>query len=245
MEDQRELPWKAGRSLSTPVFESEITVSLDEKWGNEAKICRMARVSTGNHSVNPVRDAGLIHRLYMDRHTVPFEHCGYTFYVDAPMSTTRQILKHRMSSISETSGRYRELEPRFYVAGEDRAVKQVGKPMDYVFQRDMYVHDIHTLGVKLATENAWAEYTYQLREGVSKEKARDVLPPNYYSPLYISMNLGSVLHFLSLREDWGEDARVVTHPQWEISEVARQIAEHVKVDFPNVWKAFVANGYSR
>lgn len=225
-------------------FDDKITVLLDERWGNEDKIVRAARVSTGS-SGNPTKDAALIRRLFLDRHTVPFEHCGYTFYVDAPMSTTRQILKHRMSSISETSGRYRKLEPRFYIAQADRAVKQVGKAMDYVFEGDEEAHELHVGSTKAVNKYAWMEYEGQLRGGVAREKARDVIPPNYYSPLFITMNLGSVLHFLSLRENWGEDARVETHPQWEIAEVARQISEHVKADYPNVWAAFVENGFTR
>lgn len=226
-------------------FESEITVTLDERWGNEAKICRMARVSTGNQPVDADKDAGLVRRLFLDRHTVPFEHAGYTFYVDSPMTTTRQILKHRMSSISETSGRYRELEPRFYIAAPDRLVKQVGRAMEYNFEPDEHAYLVHAASTQEGNQVAWELYQHQLEQGVAREKARDVISPNYYSPLYITMNLGSVLHFLSLRENWGEEARVETHPQWEISEVARQIAEHVKRDFPNVWRAFVENGYSK
>ena len=230
--------------MSEVQFDSKITVTLDEKWGNEAKIARMARVSTGSEGT-PTRDARLIRRLFLDRHTLPFEHCGYTFYVDSPMTTTRQILKHRMSSISETSGRYRELEPRFYIANDMRLVKQVGKAMDYQFEGDEDVYDLHVDSTKAANEFAWGQYKHQLEHGVAREKARDVISPTYYSPLYITMNLGSVLHFLSLRENWGEEARVTTHPQWEISEVARQISEHVKADYPNVWAAFVENGYTR
>lgn len=228
----------------TVEFSSKITVSLDEKWGNEAKIARMARVSTGS-SGNPAKDAGLIRRLFLDRHTVPFEHCGYTFYVDSPMTTTRQILKHRISSISETSGRYSELEPRFYIASSERMVKQVGKPMDYQFEEDMRAYECHKQSTQFVNKLAWNEYQFQLGAGVAREKARDVISPNYYSPLYITMNLGSTFHFLSLRENWGEGARVTTHPQWEISEVARQIAEYVKVDYPNAWAAFEENGFSR
>lgn len=230
--------------MSEIQFEDTITVTLDEKWGNEEKICRTARVSTGS-SGNPEKDAALVRRLFLDRHTVPFEHCGYTFHVDSPMTTTRQILKHRMSSISETSGRYRELEPRFYIAAPDRMVKQVGKAMEYNFEPDEHAYLIHTTSTMRANHVAWEQYQWQLKHGVAREKARDVISPNYYSPLYITMNLGSVLHFLSLRENWGEEARVETHPQWEISEVARQIAEHVKRDYPNVWSAFKENGFTR
>jgi thymidylate synthase (FAD) len=228
----------------TVQFDSKITVKLDDQWGDEQKICRMARVSTGFVG-SYKQDVGLIRRLLLDRHTVPFEHCGYTFYIDSPMTTTRQILKHRISSISETSGRYRKLEPRFYVAAKGRLVKQVGKTMDYQFREDSRAYRVHVGATKLVNRIAWLAYKAQLKLGVAKEKARDVLSPNYYSPLYITMNLGSVLHFLSLRENWGEEARVVTHPQWEISEVARQMAEHVKEDYPNVWAAFVENGYTR
>src|SRR5690625_1789138 len=47
--------------------------------------------------------------LIREKRLVPFEHQVMTFRIDAPIFVTRQILKHRISSISEESGRYSEL----------------------------------------------------------------------------------------------------------------------------------------
>ena len=51
-----------------------------------------------------------------------------TFYVQAPIFVFREFMRHRIASYNEESGRYRELDPVFYVPGPERNLVQVGKP---------------------------------------------------------------------------------------------------------------------
>src|SRR5690606_17204941 len=73
------------------------------------------------------RIAGLINFLYRERHMSPFEHGSFTFFVDTPIFVAREFMRHRTASYNETSGRYKELEPRFYMAPDDRPLVQEGK----------------------------------------------------------------------------------------------------------------------
>jgi thymidylate synthase (FAD) len=68
-----------------------------------------------------------------DRHGSPFEHSVFTFFVKAPIFMWREHFRHRMASYNEESGRYKVLEPEFYVPGPERKLIQVGKPGAYEF----------------------------------------------------------------------------------------------------------------
>jgi hypothetical protein len=98
-----------------------------------------ARVSTkGEQSLEDVnadsgRSAGLINYLMRDRHGTPFEHSSMTFYVQAPIFVFREFMRHRTFSYNEESGRYRQLDPVFYVPGPGRMLVQAGKPGAYEF----------------------------------------------------------------------------------------------------------------
>ena len=68
-----------------------------------------------------------------DRHGSPFEHTSFTFFVRAPIFMWREHMRHRIASYNEECGRYRELEPVFYVPGPERNLVQEGKPGAYDF----------------------------------------------------------------------------------------------------------------
>ena len=68
-----------------------------------------------------------------DRHGSPFEHNSMTFFVRAPIFVWREHMRHRIASYNEESGRYRQLEPVFYVPDHRRPVVQVGKTGAYEF----------------------------------------------------------------------------------------------------------------
>lgn len=187
---------------------------------------------------------GLVKWLYRERHASPFEHCVMTFRIEAPIFITREILRHRISSFNEESGRYKVLKGVFYAPASWRKIKQVGKVGNYEFvagsgRQKLLVR----VATRLSPKLSWLSYQLMITAGVSREIARIVLPVSTYSSLYYTANLRSILNFLSLRVDWGEKAAVRSHPQAEIEDVARQMAEQVKKHYPNVWESFVANGY--
>lgn len=197
-------------------------------------------LGAGKGGANP----GLVKWLYKERHASPFEHCIMTFRIEAPIFITREILRHRISSFNEESGRYRVLRGVFYSPSADRKLKQVGKVGNYEFtdgsggQRALV-----WLSTRLAPSVSWFFYRLMIKAGVAREVARTVLPVNLYSSLYYTANLRSILNFLSLRVDWGDKAAVRSHPQHEIEQVALRIAQHVATRFPNVWESFQKNGY--
>lgn len=231
-------------AVSAPEYSSDVTVELIDIMGDEASIVRAARVSTAGAEAKAEESAGLLRYLYNNKHASPFEHCTMTFRIQAPVFVTRELLRHRISSFNEESGRYRELEGKFYMPAIERKLTQVGKVGAYEFElgtlEQMFlVEDAFDTAYRCA----WGQYQRMLDGGISREVARIVLPFGIFSTIYYTANLRSILNFLSLRVDWGEEAAVRSHPQHEIELVALQVAAHVQDNFPTVMELFRKNGY--
>lgn len=227
---------------------SDVTVELVDHMGDELSIVRRARVSTaGDKSLQKneltPRDIGLVKSLFREKHGVPFEGVEFEFYFEVPIFVSRQIVKHRLSSINEASGRYREMSPEFYIIPKDRKIMQVGKTMEYNFvdAPENTVDLVRYFQHKTANDS-WEAYTKMLDEGVSKEVARQILPTTLYSQMYFKANLRTILNFLSLRKDWDGESMYPSHPQYEITLVADKIAEKVKEIVPHVYEAFLESG---
>jgi Predicted alternative thymidylate synthase len=72
--------------------------------------------------------------------------------------------------------------------------------------------------------------------------ARMHMPVNTYTSMFLTINLRSLMNFITKRKEW-EDADIVSHAQKEVELVTDQIVEIVKEKMPNVWDAFIENGY--
>lgn len=207
--------------MTEPQFRSDIVVQLIDWMGGDHRAVQAARVSTkgANSLGEQVGGEGLINYLMRDTHTVPFEHTVFTFYIEAPIFVTRQLLKHRMSSISEESGRYKELGPVFYIEPRERKIVQVGKTGDYQFvDGGDELYEFSVAEDKQAAVEDWGRYQRKLAAGISKESARKNLPVNLYSSMYITVNAHSLMNILKLRtSDTG------SHPQYEVEQVGKQI----------------------
>lgn len=225
-------------------FRNDMSVELIDYMGTEDRIVQAAQVSTKGSAATAKPNPGLVGWLYRERHASPFEHCVMTFRIEAPIFVTREILRHRISSFNEESGRYRVLRGVFYSPSADRKLKQIGKVGNYEFVKGSRFHRVVTsVSTRLAPRVSWMAYKAMIGCGVSREVARIVLPVSTYSSLYYTANLRSILNFLSLRVDWGKDAAVRSHPQAEIEEVAMKMAMAVASTYPAVWKSFTENGY--
>lgn len=134
-----------GTEVTQVMFRSDMTVALVKHSASDMDVVAAARVSTtGAASLNPNAKevAGLINFLARERHGSPFEHSYMTFYVEAPIFVWREHMRHRIASYNEESGRYKVLEPVFYVPNEDRPLVQVGKAGAYEFvygSRDQFI----------------------------------------------------------------------------------------------------------
>lgn len=110
---------------------------------NGAEAHKFARVSCEIHTVfdpewrtcdrcKPWREKmeesrGLIRYLMRMRHGTPFESSAMTFFVQAPIFVWREWHRHRVGfSYNEESGRYKQLDPVFYIPPSDRPMIKVG-----------------------------------------------------------------------------------------------------------------------
>jgi thymidylate synthase (FAD) len=154
----------------------------------------------------------------------------------------REHFRHRIASYNEESGRYKQLEPIFYVPDENRKLVQIGKTGHYEFV-DGTKEQFETVvdATKESCKVAYQQYERMLEAGVAREVARIVLPLTIYSSAYVTMNARAMMNFLSLRRK-AEGSHFPSFPQREIEMVAEKYEEVFQELMPLTHAAFVANG---
>ena len=182
------------------------------------------------------RDAGLINFLMKHRHGTPFEMVEFMFQVEAPIFVLREWHRHRIASINEMSGRYVELERKFYVPHRDDIREQVGKAGSYTYERveNDSLAELTRLDITDASNSAFDAYEAMLKRGIAREVARLVLPVNVFSKMVWSVNGRALLNFLSLRN--------APNAQLEIRRYAEAMEDIAKQLIPVTMKAFEENG---
>ncbi|MEK6648893.1 MAG: FAD-dependent thymidylate synthase [Actinomycetota bacterium] len=231
-----------------PIFRSDMSVELVKASASDADVIWAARVSTaGEQSLeevgeDPARSAGLINYLARERHGSPFEHTSMTFFVSAPIFVFREFMRHRIASYNEESGRYRELQPVFYVPAPERKLVQIGKTGAYTFiDGTQEQYDITVKAMKESYLFVYERYQTMLEAGVAREVARAVLPVGLYSSMYVTMNARALMNFLSLRTS-REGSLFPSYPQREIEMVAEKMEEHFARLMPLTYAAFEKSG---
>ncbi len=234
---------------ATPSFRSDVTVELVKHTAGDSDVLWAARVSTAGEqsleelSKDPERSKGLINYLMRDRHGSPFEHNSMTFFISAPIFVFREFMRHRVGwSYNEESGRYRELDPVFYVPGQDRKLVQEGRPGKYVFvEGTPEQHKVVGEAMEDSYRRSYETYQEMLAAGVAREVARAVLPVGLFSSMYATCNARSLMHFLGLRTQH-ELAKVPSFPQREIEMVGEKMEQQWAKLMPLTHAAFNANG---
>jgi thymidylate synthase ThyX len=146
------------------------------------------------------------------------------------------------NSYNEESGRYRELQPVFYVPGEDRKLVQQGRPGKYEFVHgEPEQHKAVTAAMEESYRQSYAAYQEMLAAGVAREVARATLPVGLFSSMYATCNARSLMHFLGLRTQH-ELARVPSFPQREIEMVGEKMEAEWARLMPLTYAAFNTNG---
>ena len=219
-----------------------MTVELVQSMASDSAVTLAARVSTGAVETTPEKEAGLIGYLMRDRHGSPFEHNAFTFYIEAPIFVFREFMRHRIASYNEESGRYKQLEPVFYVPNLGRKLVQTGKVGAYVFEEGS-LDQLSTVYRETyeANQAAYDAYEDMLAAGIAREVARGVLPVNIYSSMYVTMNARSLMNFLSLRTI-REGTHFPSFPQREIEMVAEKMECFFAEKMPLTYEAFNKNG---
>ena len=233
---------------SEVIFRDDVSVELIKASASDADVIWAARVSTAGElsmaeiGEDPARSAGLINYLARERHGSPFEHTSMTFFVSAPIFVFREFMRHRIASYNEESGRYRELNPVFYIPNKDRNLIQIGKTGSYEFVPGTDEQfNITVDAMKQAYLIAYDSYKKMLDAGIAREVARAVLPVATYSSMYVTMNARALMNFLSLRTS-REGSHFPSYPQREIEMVAEKMeAEFAKL-MPLTYGAFEKSG---
>ncbi|MFD8488608.1 FAD-dependent thymidylate synthase [Streptomyces sp. NPDC059712] len=235
--------------IPMPVFRSDVTVQLVKATASDNDVVSAARVSTiGERSLahvtaDPERSEGLLNYLMRERHGSPWEHTSMTFLISAPIFVFREFMRHRAGwSYNEESGRYRELQPVFYIPGYGRKLVQEGKPGRYQFvDGSPDQHYMMRTTMKASYRQAYEAYQDMLAAGVAREVARSVLPVGLFSSAYATCNARSLMHFLGLRTTHPA-AATPSYPQREIEMVAEQMEKAWAGLMPLTHAAFNANG---
>lgn len=216
-------------------------IALIEHWGggysqiDEAAIIEAARQSTQGSFRGWEHDEKLLGFLFRNKHMTPFEFCGMTIEVQAPIFVFREWHRHRTQSYNEMSARYAPLPDFNYMPTHERLFMTQDKNKQA--QAAAGADKLHPEAAEdwrnmLALFYHAAELLYQkgLELGVPKEVARVCLPVGRYSRMRASANLRNWLAFLSLRMD--------PAAQWEIRQFANALGECMSWVFPRTYKLF-------
>lgn len=235
-----------------PTYKSTIDVRQIQSMGGDHMVVAAAKVSTDGLAAEALAKMpadekyGLIKYLMNHRHGTPFEHGALTFFVHAPIFVWREWHRHRIGfSYNEESGRYKQLEPVFYIPDRERPMMKVDgwKPGRPKFARceDNEVYSTLIANLTRCYEASYHAYEDNLALGVDPGLARDCLPVGIYSSCWVTCNPRSLMAFLSLRTH-EPDSKYVSYPLHEIELGARAVEEILKAGWPLTHKAFVEGG---
>lgn len=189
-----------------------------------------ARISTGSEARNADQQKTLIRFLLRHHHTTPFEGCVMKFEVRAPILVIREWFRHRMFSYNEESGRYKKLDPFYYLPEPERVAYQAKS-------NHQGSGDVHPEGAEFIAQWKREQHDFEYKydslvsdQNVAKELARLNMPVSHYSSFIVTGNLLNWFRFLQLR--------MAPNAQYEIRVFANAIFEIGKQYFPNCFEAF-------
>jgi thymidylate synthase (FAD) len=205
--------------------------------GSDQRIVEAARISYHSPSKGEEQDKKLLHYLYRNKHTSPFEMAKVTLNIKLPIFVMRQYVRHRMQNLNEVSARYTELPNEFYIPAKWRPQDTKNKQgsvdagdwnpsVPTFYGRDSDA----TTEAREHCRDAYNLYVALMGAGIAREMARMVLPVNIYTEIYSCWDLKNLLHFITLRED--------SHAQAEIQDYGRAIKSILAELFPWTMEAY-------
>lgn len=239
-------------------FRSDFTVETIQQMGSDLMIANAAWISTGldykrfdfSDEELQKKVRGLLKFLTEKKHGTPFEAGCITLRVEAPIFVWREWHRHRIGfSYNEESGRYKQLQPVFYVPGEERRLHCL-KPADFkpskpgfegMLELDQKTFDHDNALLRSLYSEAYRLYEYRLAAGYDNGLARVDLPVGIYSSCYVTCNPRSLMAFLELRVD-DPTSRDRSHPLWEMHQVAKQVEAEFQQHWPITYELWNANG---
>lgn len=165
------------------------------------------------------KDDKSIRRLrncYKAGHTGVFEHASVSFLVRGiSRACSHQLVRHRMASYAQESQRYN----KYNLVGDDW----------YVVPPSV-VKAGEEVGFRAETEKQAKAYHRLLTKGVKPEDARYLLPEAMKTSIVVTRNIRDLFHFF--------DLRLGPRAQWEIRELAEQMATCMENEEPELMAVY-------
>lgn len=215
-----------------------ITKSLisDKPLSAEELIVYVARVSNPSNQLNSETADKLIAYMVKNKHWSPFEMVDMTVEIVTSRGIAQQILRHRSFSFQEFSQRYAEVS-EFEPIQLRQQAKTNRQSSSEVFDPELLTDaqgmgttgELASVAIQKHIKASEELYKNLLHSGVAKECARFVLPITTQTKIYMKGSVRSWIHYLQIRCDG--------HSQLEHRQIALEIMEIFKANFPNISKA--------
>lgn len=212
----------------------------------EASLIEVARVSSSRENKREDYER-LIRYLIKHGHWSPFEHAYMTVEIETSKAIAIQLLRHRSFTFQEFSQRYQDVsvlgemfEPielrRQAESNRQSSTEPLGS-LIFIGESSLISDNDNTDSserellsrASLIFDDIRTLYEDMLASGIARETARMILPMATKTKLYMTGNLRSWIHFLSIRDD--------SHAQKEIQLVAKEIKKIFREQFPETSRA--------
>lgn len=166
----------------------------------EYRAVEAARMSFGRALKSKIEDARLFEYLLEHGHTSPCEQIQFTFSVECPLFVLGHIVRHRTAKLNVFSQRYAEVLDKFYLPEKfvlSSTSSAQGGSEENGF--DEQTTNLFRAALQSTYQNSYETYLRLLKQGVTREQARIVLPSATYTSLIITFDLNNLLKFFTLR----------------------------------------------
>ena len=210
-------------------------VELIRASGSDLDVVNAARISYSKVKTElDEADKKLIKYLVNHNHVSTLEHNYITFRIRCPKPLAVQWMRHKSWSFNETSYRYCKMEEEFYtpqnIRKQHESSKQASTDFEFPEEDATHIKNIYNNSYKVAH----SAYKQLLEKGVAREQARMILPFGFFTEFWATCNLRSFMHWYL--------ARVDTHAQWEIQELAKAAMSLIKDQYPVTIQAILDKG---
>jgi thymidylate synthase (FAD) len=227
-----------------------IEALLESSWNDETTVLDSARISVTNRLVGgqdlTADDIKLLRELMYFEHHVPFETIMLRWRISSPIFSIRQLVKHRISSISEKSKRYRGDVAECYIPDaeacyvddfkvfteSDReimvtALNDLATTREHILTRMYDRIELARADGNLPPDPKTGRDPWRAR---AREIARGLQPVSERTDLYFTLNFRSLMNFLWLRTS--------EHAQYEIRILADQMYKAMEGQYPVLMEVY-------
>lgn len=195
---------------------------VEKNFTAEDLLIYIARVSNPSNQLNKETGAKLLNFCLRNGHWSIFEGVSLTIEVQTSRMIAAQLLRHRSFTFQEFSQRYSTVAGNAVEPVELRWKAEGGNR-----QGSGGVVPAHNHGNQLAEnalKTAYAAYDELIKQGVSPETARQILPLACSTTLFVTGNVRSWIHYLQQRTS--------PHAQKEHRLLAEEIKKIFVQNFP-------------